>query len=297
MDEPFFTVIIPTYNRADRIAVTIASVLLQDFRNFELIVIDDGSTDNTREIISMIKDDRLIYRQTKNRERAAARNLGVSLACGTYVTFLDSDDQLYPDHLAVAKENLLALNQPEVYHQGYLVVDEAGKVLSRVVLKQSPINELLFTRGNVMSCMGVFMKRQTARSNPFNEDRVLAGVEDWELWIRLAGQFNIHHGATITGALLHHGNRSVSRVSEADLVDRMRALMSRVSENTLLTQKHPELVRLLDANTKTYMSLHLTEIPGHKASAIRHLFQAVIKQPTVLLKRRTLAILRNILWR
>ena len=92
---PLFSVIIPTFNRADFIGKTVESVLRQTFTDFEIIVIDDGSTDNTAEIIAPIIDERLTYHFKQHEERAAARNAGTKLARGEYVTFLDSDDLLY----------------------------------------------------------------------------------------------------------------------------------------------------------------------------------------------------------
>lgn len=99
MIEPVFSIIIPTFNRADLLPRAIQSVLAQTFTDFELIVVDDGSTDNTREITQYIKDARLRYVYQKNKGVSAARNAGVALAGGHYVTFLDSDDEALPEWL------------------------------------------------------------------------------------------------------------------------------------------------------------------------------------------------------
>src|SRR5687767_197530 len=96
------SVVIPTYNRADYIARTIQSVLQQTYASFELIVVDDGSTDNTETVVSSFTDTRINYHKKANAERAAARNYGVRKANGLYITFLDSDDLFMPDHLAQA---------------------------------------------------------------------------------------------------------------------------------------------------------------------------------------------------
>ncbi len=297
MNDPFFSVIIPTFNRAGLIAKTIESVLQQQVANFELIVVDDGSTDNTREIVLAIHDERIIYREKVNQERAVARNFGVRLARGKYVTFLDSDDILYLNHLGEAKEKLEALGEPDVYHQGYRVIDLSGKVLSEIKLNESHINQLLFTKGNVMSCMGVFLKRSTALVNPFNENRDLIGVEDWELWMRLAGRFTIFHNGKITGAITNHGGRSVSRLEEKSLVDRMSTLITCVEGDKLVTEKYKAFRKILEANTQTYISLHLSESGNFKSRSFHYLARACRIHPGVLLKRRTLAIFRNILFR
>ena len=94
-----FSIIIPTYNRASLIKETINSVLLQDYPNFEIIIVDDGSTDDTENIVKSIEDSRINYHKKTNAERGAARNFGIKLAKGEYITFLDSDDILYVNHL------------------------------------------------------------------------------------------------------------------------------------------------------------------------------------------------------
>ena len=107
---PFFSIIIPTYNRAHIIRNAIEAVILQTFTDFELIISDDGSTDNTEEIITpLLKDSRIKYIKQINKGVCAARNLGAQNANGKYLIFLDSDDTinnnwLYDFH-TIAQEN------------------------------------------------------------------------------------------------------------------------------------------------------------------------------------------------
>ncbi|MBL7718280.1 MAG: glycosyltransferase family 2 protein [Flavipsychrobacter sp.] len=96
---PFFSVIIPSFNRADKLGACITSVLEQTFPDFELLIIDDGSTDNTREVVASFTDKRIIYTYQENKERSASRNKGMSLARGRYIAFLDSDDVYSAHHL------------------------------------------------------------------------------------------------------------------------------------------------------------------------------------------------------
>lgn len=105
---PSFSVIIPTYNRASSVTNAINSVLDQSFQNWECIVVDDGSTDNTREVVTTLaqKDKRVKYVYQDNAERSAARNNGINLASGEYICFLDSDDQYDPNYLNAIFEEL-----------------------------------------------------------------------------------------------------------------------------------------------------------------------------------------------
>src|SRR5438105_4070082 len=112
----FFSVIIPTYNRSHLIAKTLGYVLAQTYSDFEIIIIDDGSTDKTEEIIGSIKDARISYYKIDNAERGAARNYGVHKAKGDYVNFFDSDDALYNSHLSLAEKNIVTLDNPEIFY-------------------------------------------------------------------------------------------------------------------------------------------------------------------------------------
>ena len=104
LSQPLFSVVIPTYNRAELITQAVQSVLSQTFSDFELIIIDDGSTDHTAEVVGQIEDPRLRYFQQSNKGRTAARNAGAARARGRYLTFLDSDDEATSDWLAVFVE-------------------------------------------------------------------------------------------------------------------------------------------------------------------------------------------------
>ena len=94
-----FSVVIPTYNRGHVLSRAINSVIEQSFTNFELLIIDDGSIDNTKEIVSEINDSRIVYFRQDNKGAPNARNTGIEIAKGFYIAFLDSDDCFYPYHL------------------------------------------------------------------------------------------------------------------------------------------------------------------------------------------------------
>jgi glycosyltransferase involved in cell wall biosynthesis len=113
MMQPFFSVIIPTYNRAAFIEKAVRSVLEQSFADFEVIVTDDASTDHTAEIIRAIEDPRIVYfRNPQNSERCITRNRAIALARGRYICFLDSDDYHLPDHLEKLYTEISAKNFP-----------------------------------------------------------------------------------------------------------------------------------------------------------------------------------------
>ncbi len=119
-----FSIIIPTFNRAHVLSRAIESILTQDFSDWELIVIDDGSSDNTGDIVRLFADVdlRITYHFSENQGAAAARNLGASFVSGKYITFLDSDDEYLPSHLAKRDEILSAEPAIELLHGGVEII-------------------------------------------------------------------------------------------------------------------------------------------------------------------------------
>jgi len=132
---PFFSIIIPTYNRASMIPKAIESVLQQTFVEWELIIIDDGSIDNTAEIVKTYTDSRIKYIWQENQERSVARNKGISIAKGRYICFLDSDNKYYekdgrPNIIFVDENNIIT------HHICPKDFDE----ISKIILFQNDIN-------------------------------------------------------------------------------------------------------------------------------------------------------------
>lgn len=99
LDTPFFSVVIPTYNRGGVLLHAIQSVIQQTFDQWELIIVDDGSKDDTKSVVSAITDKRVKYFYQENKGRSAARNAGIEKALGEYIAFLDSDDQYAENYL------------------------------------------------------------------------------------------------------------------------------------------------------------------------------------------------------
>jgi len=208
-----FSIVIPTYNRASLIAKTLKSVLEQDYPHSEILVIDDGSTDSTQEIVENIQSLKIQYYKIPNGERAKARNFGIQKATGDFITFLDSDDILYPHHFSTA-QNLISNHPNDVFFSlAYEVVDTSGKVLHIYHQRKGDLNAQLIT-GNHLSCIGVFIKCDILLKNLFNEERNLSGTEDYELWLRLASQYRIIYNNVVTSAIVNHESRSVLSFEE-----------------------------------------------------------------------------------
>jgi glycosyltransferase involved in cell wall biosynthesis len=185
---PAVTVIIPTFNRAAIVGRAIRSVLAQTFEDWELIVVDDGSTDGTEQAVKSFSDDRIKYvRHERNRGGAAARNTGIRCARGEYVAFLDSDDEWPPEKLEKELE-VFRKSDPSVgfVYTGAITLDESGKVLKKHVPTRSGwVYEPLLARNRIGSCSRVLIKKQ-AVEQVAGFDETLVSHQDWDLWLRLA---------------------------------------------------------------------------------------------------------------
>ncbi len=121
---PFFSVVIPVYNRARLLRDTIGSVLAQTEQDFEIVVVDDGSRDDPARAIAEIGDSRIVFVQQDNRGGGAARNTGIDRARGRYIAFLDSDDHFLPHHLSSMRK--LVDGATNTFAYGRMIVDRGG---------------------------------------------------------------------------------------------------------------------------------------------------------------------------
>src|SRR5687768_3250471 len=160
--DPFFSVVIPTYNRAGLILKSLNTVFAQTYPHYEIIVIDDCSSDNTQQILEPhLKSGKVRYiRHDRNSERAKARNTGMENARGDFLTFLDSDDLMYPTNLEDAAAYVRANPEIKLFHNLCELVDEENRLLHRY--DYPGLDDPLFaiTGGNFLACIGDFIHRE-----------------------------------------------------------------------------------------------------------------------------------------
>ena len=188
---PFFSVIISTKNRANLVCKAIRSILNQTFQDFEIIVIDNASTDETEHLIELIKDNRLhYYRNEIDKERCYARNRGINLAIGKYICFLDSDDEYLTNHLQViydfiadseVKQALFFTNAYQTYNfqnlQERICPDMTKYELFDYILTYT------FNPARVAVSSSIL--------RDFDFDEKIPGLEDLDLWLRIATKYPI----------------------------------------------------------------------------------------------------------
>lgn len=185
---PKVSVIIPTYNRAHLLERAIRSVLNQTFQDFELIVVDDGSTDETNKIIGIFNLDIYYIRHDKNKGVSAARNTGLRYSKGNYIAFLDSDDEWLPQKLE---------RQIKVFENGS---DKLGVVYSGYSVETKPDEPIIPQyRGDILNyiliynCVGsatnpLILKNCFDKVGLFDED--LPALNDWDMWIRIGQHYD-----------------------------------------------------------------------------------------------------------
>jgi glycosyltransferase involved in cell wall biosynthesis len=292
-EKPFFSVVIPTYNRASFIERAVRSVVDQANGDFEIIVVDDGSTDDTAHRLSYIKDNRLRYLKRENGERAAARNFGIKSARGRYITFLDSDDFLKPSYLQAAYDYIGKNPEVTFLHLGYDVVLPGGGVLHQWKPLPDPANEKL-VEGNFLSCLGIFIKREILLNNLFNEDRNLSGSEDYELWIRLAAKFPVRTLPISAACLVNHERRSVLSIDTEKLEERIALTKKYLRADQEVNNKFKHKLKMLFAYLDLYTALHVA-MAKEKRKGWRILYNAINASPIIIFNYRAWVVIKKLI--
>ena len=190
---PYFSVVIPTFNRADKLVVTLQSVLDQTFKDFELLVMDDGSTDHTSTVVSGFSDPRIKYELESNSGGPATpRNRGIDAAAAPWICFLDADDIWYPNRLSELAQAIAQNPDSDVFcHDEVLNILETKK---KIRLRHGPFEDdfyrVMLTQGNRLSTSAVTVRADFLNCHKlrFNQAKDYVIVEDYDLWLRLANE-------------------------------------------------------------------------------------------------------------
>jgi glycosyltransferase involved in cell wall biosynthesis len=218
LEDPTFSVVVPAYNTGVMIETGIRSVFLQSRDDFELIIVDDGSTDDTVERVQpFLADPRVRLIQQSNGGASAARNTGLKIARGEFITMLDSDDLLFPEYLQVMGSALERTPDAGLaYTDAHVLDHQTGKIRRTTMMKyQRPPGvppadaaqffRLLLDRNFI--CPAATLRHSVLESIGGFDER-LSHAEDWELWLR-----TIHAGYSAVrppGVLAVHRDRPAS---------------------------------------------------------------------------------------
>lgn len=196
--KPAFSIVIPTFNRAGTLRTSLDSVIAQTFGDFEVLVMDDGSSDNTEEVVKSYGDSRIRYEWAPNSGGPATpRNRGIDAAIADWVCFLDADDKWYQDKLKRVVETITTIPGLDlVCHNEIMSVLAAG---SKKPLKYGPFEpdfyQVMLRLGNRVSTSAVSVRRDFLNGHRlrFNQSPDYVIVEDYDMWLRSAFHGGIFH--------------------------------------------------------------------------------------------------------
>ncbi len=193
---PLFSIIMPCYNAETYLAEAVGSALGQSEPDFELIVVDDGSTDRSLEVLAQFHDPRIQILQQKNQGAAAARNQGIQKAQGEWIAFLDADDLWLPDKLQTARAAIaLGGSRLGLWHHNYREFGAFGeraanplKLAQGLRLEGEVYADLIIH--NFIATLTV-VARKAALEQAEGFDQGLRGPEDWDLWIKISQAWEV----------------------------------------------------------------------------------------------------------
>ena len=248
---PQISVVMPAYNAEKTIRQTIESVLNQTYHEFELIVINDGSTDSTLEVVASVEDKRIEVFSYPNSGLSAARNRGIAHACGEFIAFMDADDLWKANKLEAQLEALQANPEAALAYCWTDWIDTFGQPLNKGVYAKAEgdvFQRLLLNNFIANGSNPLVRKEAFEKVGLFAEE--LDCAEDWEMWLRLAQHY---HFVVVREALVLH-RRSHSSLS-ANLLA-LEATSRQVIERAY--QRAPESLQHLKTQTLARLYKNLT---------------------------------------
>jgi glycosyltransferase involved in cell wall biosynthesis len=273
---PFFSIIIPAYNRAHMLNETLRSVKNQTFTDWECIVVDDGSIDNTKEIVNneCNQDKRIQCVYQKNAERSAARNNGIKHAKGQYICFLDSDDTYKEEHLALLYETIKNKNYlVGLFFTNYVIFqDGTYSTVNIPKLEGDPTEYLL---NNAVIPARVCIHNEILKEEQFDEDIVI--VEDTLLWVRIAQKYPLFHVEKESVVYSLHEDNSIN-IKNNSSIKRLNGLLTFFNRYAQIKEKiNPRLRRHLIGDTYFGIAKHYM-YKKQKVKALKNLLLSIIYQ-------------------
>jgi len=207
---PRVSVIIPTYNRAKYISEAIGSIMSQTYNDYEIIVVDDGSTDNTKEVLKKYKE-KIKYVCQKNQGSAAARNRGVKESRGEFIAFVDSDDLLMPRCFELQVQALEKNPQAAFAYGKSGLVDEGGRCIKKIFSTKKRRSGNIFEDLLFGSCIrtDTAMFRKACFNDIGGYDKSLLRAQDWDMYLRMCKKYEVVFIDEVVAQYRYHGSNSV----------------------------------------------------------------------------------------
>lgn len=291
----FFSIIIPTYNRAHFLPRTIESLLNQSFEDYEVLVVDNDSHDDTEALLQeLCKKDRRIryYKNLTNMGRSYSRNRGVTLASGQYLTFLDSDDCLLPHALNEAYL-AIACERPALLHCRSVFVDTDHKVVYRPRLPDTSNQHKSISQGNYLSCIGTFIQAEVAKKYNFDESRRLVGSEDYLYWLEVLSVNRLRIHDVIVGEITVHDERTLPSITPELIEWQREYILHCILSSQRLLLAYGDYLPGLNSTFMLWRATATIKQDIYKAVCI--LARAIVSNPEILLWVRTYSIVVQIM--
>lgn len=295
---PFFSIIIPTYNRAAFIETTLQSVLQQTYPHYEVIVIDNCSTDNTEEVLRpYIQSGQIRFiKHEQNYERARSRNTGMSAAKGDFVTFLDSDDLMYENNLKDAAAFALANPETKCFHNLYEFVDENRKVIWHYPVPSLKNQLKAIAQGNFMTCIGDFIHHEIYQSYRFDTNPLVTGGEDWDFWLRVLADYKVGRIEKVNSGIVQHGGRSVNSQNINSMRAGLEYMVNKIKNDPHLATIYRPYIKYIEVNSLIYLAVLANSSRAYN-EALKYLYQAFSKSFSVLATPRFIRAVQIALFR
>jgi len=294
---PKVSVIIPVYNGERFIAQAVDSVLNQTYRDFELIVVDDGSTDKTAEILKSY-GSQIIYIYQPNRERSAARNTGIRHAQGEYLAFLDADDVWLPHKLQRQVQLLDQASEVGLVYGWAYFIDETGQrvnlsgkeMLCSFESGTRVFEPLLFE--NVIASPTVMIRRHCIDTVGFF-DESMTYTEDWDMWLRIAVHYKV---GIINEPLACYRINGDSLLENWKKYDVPSGRIRVVKKACTSLKDHPELrsLRRKALAHSYWWSAVASHRMGHRGNALKYGLCALVRNPRLMVDKHAIAIWMDI---
>lgn len=280
---PFFSVIIPSYNRAHLIEKTLFSVFSQSYKSYEIIVVDNCSTDNTVEVLQpYLQDGRIsLIRNEKNLERSISRNIGMKAAKGDFLTLLDSDDLMHQENLADAAAFIHKKPEFKFFHNLFHLVNEKGKIIYTPRVRDNKTAIKSISYGNFLGCIGIFMAREVYQQYYFDENPTVIGSEDWDLWIRVISRYPVGRIAKINNSVVEHGARSISSFTPDSILKRRIYILNKIKNDPELKTVYEKYLNVMEASGYVLASSTANAARAFKAGK-KHISQAIYINPMLI---------------
>lgn len=210
--KPLVSIVMPTYNCATYLPESIESILAQTYNAYEIVVIDDGSVDNTKLVLEPYKEKIRYIDLGRNEGLPIARNLGIQSAKGEYVAFLDADDIWMPEKLKRSIDQFMKNPDAGMVYSKHINIDSKSQFLEGKIRRTLPSGNIftqLFFEQNFIICSSVVVRKEVFNKTALF-DSELVNCQDWDMWLRIAFYYKAI-GIDVPLVKYRHSAKSLSK--------------------------------------------------------------------------------------